>query len=89
MYMHHIIYAYACIKFCIKCQSQQLQLYTTNSKLTKSDITLKQNDLTWIQHGSYRLTKNHKSLLSRNGLLDDYHIGASQYLLQKQFPGFS
>ena len=58
----------------------------TNSDFTKSDITLKQGNLTWIQHGSYRLTKHHKSLLCGNGLLDDYHIGASQFLLQKQFP---
>ena len=57
----------------------------SNSKgnSTTSDITLKQSDLTWIQHGSYRLTKHHRSQLCRNGLLDDYHIGA---LLQQQFP---
>ena len=47
---------------------------------------MKQSDHTWIHHGSYRLTKHHRSLLCRNGLLDDYHIGASQFLLQKQFP---
>jgi len=58
---------------------------TTNSNFTNSNITLKQNNLTWIQHGSYRLTKHHRSLLCRNGLLDDYHIGTSQFLLQSAF----
>ena len=56
----------------------------SNSQGT-SGITLKQSDLTWIQHGSYRVTKHHRSLLCRNRLLDDYHIGASQFLLQHNF----
>ena len=59
---------------------------TNSSDSTKSDITLKQSDLTWIQHGSYRLTKHHRSLLCGNGLLEDCHMGASQFLIQKQFP---
>ena len=59
---------------------------TTSSNSTKSDITLKQSDLTWVQHGSYRFTKHHRSLLCGNGLLEGCHMAASQFLIQKQFP---
>ena len=59
---------------------------TNSSNSTKSDITLKQSNLTWVQHGSYRFTKHHSSLLCGNGLLEGYHMGASQFLIQKQFP---
>ena len=63
-------------KMSTPCSSTITSNSNSQGNSTTSDITLKQTDLTWIQHGSYRLIKHHRSQLCRNGLLDDYHIGA-------------
>ena len=40
----------------------------------------------WRKYGCYTLTALHKCHLCSGQLLDDYHIGAAQVLLQRQFP---
>ena len=41
---------------------------------------------TWRHYGCYVLTKQHKSQLYGDQLLDDIHIGAAQALIKKQHP---
>jgi len=57
----------------------------SNKNSTTSTDIVKQSDLTWVQYGCYKLTKQHRSLLCGNGLLDDYFMGAAQYLIKKNF----
>ena len=45
----------------------------------------KQNTM-WLQYGCYVLTKQHKTILHGDGLLDDIHIGAAQFMISTQFP---
>ena len=59
---------------------------STSSDFVMSADTTKHSDITWVQYGCYKLTKQHRSLLCGNGLLDVCLIGASQFLIKKQFP---
>lgn len=52
---------------------------------TNLDSSGKQNTV-WLQYGCYILTKQHKTILYKGGLLDDIHIGAAQYMISSQFP---
>jgi len=57
-----------------------------NDSTTSADI-IKPSDLTWVQYGYYKLTKQHQSILCGNGLMDDYIMGDAQFLIKKLFQG--
>ena len=59
-----------------------------NSSITStvSSRTSSRTNAVWRKYGCYTLTMLHKSHLCNGQLLDDYHIGAAQALLQRQFP---
>jgi len=59
---------------------------SSKNDLTTSADIIKPSDLTWVKYGCYKLTKQHRSILCGNGLLDDYIMGAAQFLIKKQFP---
>ena len=60
----------------------------TNSSINSmvSSRTTSRTNTIWRKYGCYTLTILHKSHLCSDQLLDDYHIGAAQALLQRQFP---